>query len=238
MKSSFKQTIAMVVVLSFLSGCTATIGDPDSSQTTEDAERTKTEGAAFGALLGGLVGAAAGALAGGDNKGTAAAVGFGIGALGGGAAGYMYGKNAAERKKLYASEEDRLDGEIAVLQKYNADLGKQNIASYEQVKKLEKRVADLQSQSKELKKQALLSAKEQQELQKSFETNDKILAKYNQELADLNAFKQEVAGQGQQSETQVASLEKEIDLLRDNIETLDSNNKQMAMLAENLTVQK
>lgn len=214
------------------------MGDQGSSSTTDDSERTKTEGAALGALLGGLVGAAAGALAGGDNKGTAAAIGFGVGAIGGGAAGYLYGASAAERKKMYASEEERLDGELAVVTKYNQDLGEQNIASMEQIQQLEKRVADLKSESADLKAKALLSEKEHQEISDSLAAKEKNLARYREELAAMQQYKSEVSAQGNRSDEEIAGLEREINLLRDNIDTLDSNNKQMARLAENLTVSK
>lgn len=237
MKSPFQRKIALVVALFLLSGCAATGGAPGSSTTTSDADRTKAEGAAFGALLGGLVGAATGALVGGDNKGTAAAIGFGIGALGGGAAGYMYGKSAAERKQLYANDEQRLDGEINILKNYNATLDKQNIASKNKIQELEKRVADLQSTSQTLKKKAYLSTYEQQVLVNSLAANKKEIASYKQELITLNEYQQELAVQGKKT-PEVAGLEQEIHLLRNNIDTLDNNNKQMAKLAENLSLQK
>jgi hypothetical protein len=238
MKSTFQKTMALLVMLGVLSGCATTGNAPDSTPETDDAVRTKTEGAAFGALLGGLVGAATGALVSKDKRGSAAAIGFGIGALGGGAAGYMYGKTVAERKQLYADEETRLDGEIDVLKKYNAEMDKQNLASFKKIQELQKRVVDLQSQSQTLRKKAYLSADEQQELTKSVQTNEKNIAQYNQELIALTEYKEELNNQGDQTQPQVASLEKEINLLRNNIETLDTNNKQMARLAENLSVKK
>ena len=238
MKTPFQRNIALIVVLFLFSGCAATGGAPGSSPTTSDADRTKAEGAAFGALLGGLVGAATGALVGGENRGTAAAIGFGIGALGGGAAGYMYGKTAAERKQLYADDEQRLDGEINILKNYNAALDKQNIANQNKIQELEKRVADLQSTSQKLRAKAYLSANEQQALVKSLEINKKEIATYNQELIILNEYKQELANQGAKAPPEVAGLEQEIILLRNNIDTLDNNNKQMAKLAENLSLKK
>jgi len=238
MRFPFQRKLAAIVVLFLLSGCAATNGSPDSASTTDDAVRTKQEGAAFGALLGGLVGAAAGALLVKNNRGQGAAIGLGVGALGGAAAGYMYGTTVAERKQQYANEESRLDGEITVLQNYNSTLDKRNIASQEKIKALQKRVADLQSQSDSLRKAAYLSSNEQQTLKDSLQTNEKDIATYNQELIALEEYKQELSKQGGQSQPQLASLQNEINLLRDNIGNLDSNNKQMAKLTENLSLKK
>lgn len=238
MKSPIPKTISMIVMLGMLAGCATTGTTPDSTPETDDAVRTKTEGAAFGALLGGLLGAATGALVSDDNKGSAAAIGFGIGAVGGGAAGYMYGKTAAERKQLYADEETRLDGEINVLKNYNAEIDKQNLASFKKIQELQKRAVDLQSKSQTLKNKAYLSADEQMALTMSIQANEKDIARYNEELVTLDEYKQELNNQGDQSQSEVASLEKEIHLLRENIDTLDNNNKQMARLAENLSMKK
>jgi uncharacterized protein YcfJ len=238
MRSPFSRTIVLIVVLCLLSGCAATGGAPDSTSTTDDAERTKAEGTALGALLGGVVGAATGAAIDSKNRGRGAVIGLGVGAVGGGVAGYMYGKNAAERKQQYANEEDRLDGEIAVLQNYNAELDKRNAATYKKIQELKKRVRNLHAQSQALRDQAYLSANEEQTLLKTIESNEKDKAAYTQELNSLTAYKQELERKGTQSQPQVASLENEINLLRNHINTLDSNNKQMAKLAENLSMKK
>ena len=179
MRPTFQRTIALVVVLFLLSGCAATGGAPDSTSTTDDADRTKAEGTALGALIGGLAGAAAGALIDKNNRGRGAAIGLGIGALGGGAAGYMYGKNAAERKQQYANEEDRLDGEINILKNYNAELDKRNMACNQKIIELQKRTRRLHSQSETLKNQAYLSADEQQALINSIHSNEKDITAYN-----------------------------------------------------------
>lgn len=238
MISIAKKIVALALILFLVAGCAASGGAPDPSSTMSDADRTKAEGTAFGALLGGLVGAAAGAVLAKNDRGKGAAVGAAVGAIGGSAAGYLYGKNAAERKALYADEESRLDGEINVLKNYNADLDKQNLASFKKIQQLQQRVHDLNSQSATLRKKAQLSASERRELEKSLENNDKNISTYNQELSSLQEYRQELGGQDVQSQPQIARLEREIDLLRENINTLDTNNKQMARLAENLSVSK
>ena len=170
MRSTCARIVAVVVVLCFLSGCAATGNSPDSTSTNDDAQRTKAEGTALGALLGGVVGAATGAAIDSKNRGRGAAIGLGIGAVGGGVAGYMYGKNAAERKQQYANEEDRLDGEIAVLEKYNDDLNKRNTAIYNKIQELKRRVRNLHARSQDLRDQASLSAAEQQTLDNTIQS--------------------------------------------------------------------
>jgi len=236
MKPSLHKALALIVALCFLSGCAAKSGGPNSQ--TDDATRTKTEGTAFGAILGGLVGAAAGAAFDSGNRGRGALIGAGIGAVAGGTAGYMYGSSVAERKQQYANEEDRLDGEIKVVQKYNADLQQQNLAMEKDIKDLKERVAALQSKKKSLKDKAQLTAEEEKYISGTVDKNNKAIAGYNQELTALTQYKQELEGKGSETAPQVANLEKEITLLRNQINTLDSNNKQMAKLADNLTVKK
>lgn len=237
MKSTLHKVTALFVTLCFLSGCAAKGGDPNAA-TTDDATRTKTEGTALGALLGGLVGAATGAALDSGNRGRGALIGAGIGAVGGGAAGYVYGSNAAERKQKYANEEDRLDGEINVVKKYNADLQQQNTALANNISELKERITLLKSKKKSLKDKAYLSAEEQQYISDTLEKNNKDIARYNQELAALSQYKQEQESKSGKSAPQVASLDQEITLLRNQINTLDSNNKQMAKLSDNLTVKK
>ena len=237
MKSTLYKVTTLFVTLCFLSGCAAKGGDPNAS-TTDDATRTKTEGTALGALLGGLVGAATGAALSPGNRGSGALIGAGIGAVGGGAAGYVYGSNAAERKQKYANEEDRLDGEITVVKRYNADLQQQNTALASNIHDLKVRIKQLQSKKASLKEKAYLTAEEQKYINGTLEKNNKDIARYNQELASLSQYKQEQESKSGKSAPQVASLDQEITLLRNQINTLDSNNKQMAKLSDNLTVKK
>jgi|GEM_PF-1182809 len=238
MKSTCLKTIALFIALSMVSGCAATGGGGDSSPTTSDAERTKNEGAALGALLGGLVGAVTGAAVSHDNPATGAAIGLGLGALGGGVAGYMYGKNAAERKQMYANEEDRLNGELKILKNYNAALAKRNTDTYQKIHELNERMRNLHARSQDLKNKAYLSAEEHQALLSTIQANESDIATYNQELNSFSQYGQELEQKGDQSKSEMASLEMEINLLRNHINTLDTNNKQMAKLAENLSVRK
>jgi uncharacterized protein YcfJ len=76
----------------------------------DDTQRTKTEGALAGGVLGAVAGGALGYALGGDRG---LAVGAATGAAAGGAGGYAYGSHVAEKKKGYASNEERLRGMIS-----------------------------------------------------------------------------------------------------------------------------
>lgn len=237
MKATLQKATVLFVTMCFLSGCAAKGGDPNAPK-TDDATRTKTESTALGALLGGLVGAATGSALSHGNRASGALIGAGIGAVAGGAAGYVYGSNVAERKQQYANEEDRLDGEINVVRKYNTDLQEQNTALASNIKEMEERIKLLQSKKKSLGDKTYLSTEEQKYVTGTLDKNNKDIARYNQELASLSQYKQEQESKGGASAPQVAVLDQEITLLRNQINTLDSNNKQMAKLADNLTVKK
>ncbi len=235
MRTRLHKTLALFAALCFLSGCAA---KPGGQTSTDDATRTKTEGAAFGALMGGLLGGGLGALIDSSNRGRGALIGAGIGAAAGGVAGYAYGSTAAERKQQYANEEDRLDGEIKVVQRYNADLETHNLALENDIKDLKERIALLQSKKKDLRKKAYLTTEQQQVVSSTVDRNNKAIDNYTRELNSLTTYKQELRSKNTQDASRVANLEKEIALLRNQINTLDQNNKQMAKLASSLTVSK
>ena len=235
MRTSLHKTIALFVALCFLAGCAA---KPGGQTSTDDATRTKTEGAALGALMGGLLGGGIGAVVDSGNRGRGALIGAGLGAVAGGVAGYAYGSTAAERKQQYANEEDRLDGEIKVVQGYNADLEKHNLALESDIKDLKERIALLQSKKKDLRKKAYLTAEQEQYVRSTVDKNNKAIDNYTKELNSLTTYKQELQRKDDQDTSRVSNLEKEIALLRNQINTLDQNNKQMAKLASSLTVSK
>lgn len=236
MRTPLHKTLALFVALYCLSGCAA---KPGGNTSTDDATRTKTEGTALGALMGGLLGGGLGAVIDSNNRARGALIGAGIGAVTGGAAGYAYGSNAAERKRQYANEEDRLDGEIKVVQGYNADLEKHNLAMENDIKDLKDRIALLKSRKKDLQKKAYLTAEQRQYVSDTVDKNDKAIDNYTKELNSLTAYKNKLLSKGDpQDRARVSNLEKEIALLRTQINTLDQNNKQMAKLASTLTVSK
>jgi uncharacterized protein YcfJ len=94
-------TSALCALSLFSTGC-ANIKD--------DQRRTKTEGALAGGVLGAVAGGALGYALGGRSGLAAGAV---TGAAVGGAGGYAYGSKVAAKKKVYASNEEKLRAMIS-----------------------------------------------------------------------------------------------------------------------------
>jgi hypothetical protein len=120
--SFFQRTQALwtAVIIGSLAGCT---------HNTNDADRTRAEGATAGAALGAAAGAGVAALATHGTKPGAIIGGAAAGALVGGLAGAAYGNSVANKKAGYATKESALDAQISGLhrqvvarQEYNEKL--------------------------------------------------------------------------------------------------------------------
>jgi hypothetical protein len=222
MKRLVIRLVALGVVLCLFAGCATT-----------DSGRTKAEGTGYGALLGAGLGAGIGALVGGKQG---AAIGAGVGAVVGAGAGYWAGSTVAERKEKYASAEDRLDGETAVVAKYNSDLKEYNEQTATRVNELTQEVADLkeQNQSSKVKLSALNDKKK--EIVALNQDGEKRANSMNKELVDLIAYSKSL--ENTQDKMKVAMLDKEVAALKQNVAMLDSSNKQIALLANSTTVRK
>ncbi|MCB9960315.1 MAG: glycine zipper 2TM domain-containing protein [Rhodospirillaceae bacterium] len=136
---SFKPRAAMAAILAAMmvvSACGSTGGRASSENLTpaqrnlrEEADRfnqTIGEGAIAGAIVGGILGA----LVSDDNRLAGAAIGAAAGAVVGGGAGYF----VAVQNEDYASQEDRLEAEIAAAQ--------QDVARYREIVRTTQQVVD------------------------------------------------------------------------------------------------
>lgn len=213
MKRMFLKSISIFIIICFILGCAG----------MNDSTRTKSEGAGVGAAGGAAIGALLGQIIGGDTAGTL--IGAAIGAAVGGVAGYVAGSSVADRKEKYASEEDRINGEIDIIAQYNKELEDYNQKTVQKNIELEKQVADLKS-SKNIDESALTKKKDEITLMIS-ESNKRKEA-MNKELAALEKYHQSVANTMDQ--TKVTQLAKEISVLKKNIAMLDNNNIQMAKI--------
>ncbi len=212
--------VTLGVVLCLFVGCA-----------TSDANRTKSEGTGFGALLGAGLGAGIGALVGGKQG---ALIGAGAGALLGAGAGYYAGSTVAERKEKYANDEDRLNGETAVVAQYNSELNEYNEQTATKVTALTQEVADLKTQYKagEVKLSVLNDKKK--EIVALNQDGVKRVGSMNKELVGLTAYSKSL--DTTQDKLKVAMLDKEVAALKQNIAMLDNSNKQIALLANSTTV--
>jgi chromosome segregation ATPase len=198
-----------------------------------DSTRTKAEGTGLGTLVGAAVGAGIGALvAGGDG----AAWGAGIGAVVGGGAGYWWGSTVAERKANYASEEDRLDGEIQVVAGYNNKLREYNQQQDAQISQMNQEIAAIKSRYGSGKVKLSKLQEKHDQISKMYCEGEDCKKNMNKELTALSEYQHSI--KGTDDPQKVALLSKEIAALKQNIAMLDSNNRQMAQMVNSLSVRK
>ncbi len=200
-------------------------GYSSTSSSEEDASRTRTEGAVFGAVIGGLLGAAIG-----DSEGAL------IGAAVGAGAGYLIGDEIAERKQNYAREEDFLDAEIASARQYNAATAKYNNKMRGEIAQLDKRTRLLESRYKA----GLASRNElerergnvQQQIASANKVHENVKKEYEIKVAVLQEQKQK-RGAGS---PYVQQLQREITELKANMDRLEAQSVQLAQLDDRLTL--
>ncbi|TSA09032.1 MAG: hypothetical protein D4R73_07595 [Deltaproteobacteria bacterium] len=251
MKRFFQKALSVVIIFALCSGCATTTrtapgassdstgndagttADASSDSTGNDATKTKVQGAGLGALILGGIGAAVGAVIAGN---TGAAIGGAAGAALGGLGGYMVGSAVASRKKKYANEEDRLNDEVKIAAQDNNELSDYNTQTLARIKTLDCEISELKQQYGQEKAQISDMEGKQEEIKLLIGEADKHKTKMTNELSALNEYLQSIKQTQQQ--TNVAKLEQEVSELKTNIEMLDSNNKQMAQMAESLTVRK
>lgn len=227
MKHLMRKLVVVGSILVLLSGC-ATTGTTGSG--SSDSSQTKKEGIAWGALIGTAIGAGIGyALQGKDGLKKGAA----IGAVAGAGAGYLAGSKVAQIKEQYASEEDQLNAEIQLAAQYNEELSTSNKETLDQIDILSQEIMNIQAGSSSLVAQGGALEKKKQEIRSLTEKNNSKINEMNKELAALQEYKQSVA-QAQNA----GQLEQEISTLQANIAMLDQNNRQMAQLADSLSVTK
>lgn len=231
MRLLFRRLIIVAVLFGILSGCATTGTTTDSGSIGSDATRTKAEGTAFGALIGAALGAGVGALVdGSDGALKGAMIGGGVGAV----AGYIGGKTVAERKQQYVNEEDRLNGEINVVTKYNNELKILISQTASKIKDLELQVSTLKSRYQKGEIQAGALKKKRGEINALIHDVDNRKNSMNKELLALDEYQQSI--KKTQNQANVAKLKQEIDILKKNIAMLDTSNIRMAKLAQSLPV--
>ncbi len=190
-----------------------------------DQTRTRSEGAAGGALLGALAG-----LAVGDTEGAI------IGALAGAGIGFFVGNEIAKRKAKYASEEDFLNGEINYMAQLNDTTRQYNQKLASDIRKLKIEADSLRAsyERDRVKKDKL--AKKKAALQKKIAKNNKMLKDLEKEYKINVAILDEQKKKGKEKDPQVARLEQEVEILKKNIEALQKNAQQLAEIDERLSV--
>lgn len=212
-KSTLLIILALVLVM-FLSACATT-----------DEGRTRSEGAAAGALLGGVLGY----LVDGER-------GALIGAAVGAGAGLAVGNEIARRKQAAASTEDFLDGEIARVDEFNRTAAAYNSQLRQDLVRLEREAEQLQrrQQAGESLERSLVAKRNEvrSQLARSRDLQKALEDEYKIQLGVL-----EDAKPGRPAnDPYIERLEAEVRALARNIEVLGQQTTQMAQIDERLSV--
>jgi hypothetical protein len=202
-----KKLIVLSVLFIFISGC------------ANQSQQTRTEGAGGGAAVGGLIGGLLG-YAIGDESG--AAIGAGLGAILGGAVGYTYADNIANRHAQLAGHENDLDARITFAEGINQDTQELNELLERDIATLGPEIDALNAQARQEKiTQKELNVKRQYLDQQVQETEASLAAAEN-ELKDLKKFQDRTPDQSDELDSEIAKLEKNLDQLKRNTETMAS----------------
>ncbi len=191
----------------------------------DDQQRTQAEGAAAGALIGALIGYAI------DKEQGAA-----VGALIGGGAGFVVGNEIAKRKKAYATTEDFLNAQIARVAEFNRTTLAYNDKLRREIASLDRESRRLQAQYKSgaIQKQALASKRNA--LQEKIAGSKRLEQTLVQEQKVQLQILAEERKTRPANDPYIRKLEREVQTLQGNIETLRSNNTQLAQIDPRLSV--
>lgn len=214
MKSA-KTTVIAVLVGSLSFGCA----------NMDDTSRTQAEGAGMGVLLGALIGAAVG-----DEKGAL------IGAAVGGGLGYMVGNEVAKRKQAYATTEEFLDAEIARTEEFNATAVAYNNRLNTEIASLERESRNLRARYDSGKTQKNTLVAKRADLQKRIDESHKLEETLAKEHEVQTAILAEERKSRPANDAYLARLEKEVQELQKNLDTLREGSTQLARIDQRLSV--
>ena len=220
--------VLMTVVLGLgLSGCASTPSNGKQPEPVSDETRTKTEGAAVGALVGGLLGVAFG----GDHRAEAAFIGAALGA----GTGYIVGNEIAKRKKEYATEEEFLDGEIASAREFNQTAEKYNLSLEQDVERLDRETLALKAQYDADRISRDQMEEERAQIATKIDSSNKVLEDLRKEQEIKVAIYEEQQQKRPSDDAYVTQLEQELELLKENIDTLNQHSEQLARIDDRLS---
>ncbi len=206
--------VAVAVVVAALSGCAAT-----------DEQRTKAEGAGVGAVIGGLLGYAI-------DRERGAVIGAALGA----GAGYAVGNEIAKRKQAYATTEAFLDAEIARVEEFNSTAYAYNASVRQDIARLDREAEQLRTQynAGQVRRESLVAKRGelQQRIATSNDLEETLAAEYEIQTAILK----EERRARPTNDPYIARLEREVEALQVNLETLREGSTQLALIDQRLSV--
>ena len=209
-------TITAVITVGLLSGCETTMSDQN---------RTRTEGAAAGAVIGGLLGWAI------DRERGAA-----IGALLGAGAGLAVGDQIARRKQQYATTEDFLEAQIVDTARLNADARAHNNQMRQDTRRLDREAQALRARydAGAVRQNSLVAKRA--ELREQIQSGQNMEAKLAQEYEFQTAVLAQEREQRPKNDPYLARLEREVQALQTALEQTRQGNVQLANIDQRLSV--
>ncbi|MBR5705641.1 MAG: hypothetical protein IKX21_06720, partial [Deltaproteobacteria bacterium] len=177
-----------------------------------------------GAVIGGLSGGHRGALQ-----------GAGIGAVVGGIGGFLTGRHIANKKSVYASQEDWLDDSIAAARQTNSDIARYNADVQQEIDRLDQEsvrlIADYENYRAE--SSALVAAnKKVQEYRQQLRSD---IASLKEEIAANRQIVEEVQAESGRTSKSVAMM-REVDEMEQHLAELERCDRQLASISRRLSL--
>ena len=219
-----RTVVSMVMVLAVtVAGC-ANIQDEQT--------RTQAKGTVVGSGIGAGIGAVIGGLSGGHRG---ALQGAGIGAVVGGIGGFLTGRHIANKKSVYASQEDWLDDSIAAARQTNSDVARYNADVQQEIDRLDhesaRLIADYENYQAE--SSALVAAnKKVQEYRQQLRSD---IASLKEEIAANRQIVEEVQAESGRTSKSVAMM-REVDEMEQHLAELERYDRQLASISRRLSL--
>ena len=224
MRGVKRTVVSMVMVLAVtVAGC-ANIQDEQT--------RTQAKGTVVGSGIGAGIGAVIGGLSGGHRG---ALQGAGIGAVVGGIGGFLTGRHIANKKSVYASQEDWLDDSIAAARQTNSDVARYNADVQQEIDRLDQESARLIAdyENYQAESSALVAAnKKVQEYRQQLRSD---IASLKEEIAANRQIVEEVQAESGRTSKSVAMM-REVDEMEQHLAELERCDRQLASISRRLSL--
>ena len=218
-----RTVVSMVMVLAVtVAGC-ANIQDEQT--------RTQAKGTVVGSGIGAGIGAVIGGLSGGHRG---ALQGAGIGAVVGGIGGFLTGRHIANKKSVYASQEDWLDDSIAAARQTNSDIARYNADVQQEIDRLDQESVRLIADYENYRavSSALVAAnKKVQEYRQQLRSD---IASLKEEIAANRQIVEEVQAESGRTSKSVAMM-REVDEMEQHLAELERCDRQLASISRHLS---
>ena len=228
-----RKTASMILVTGLLAGCA---GLSDTQRTTVESTAVGTGvGAAVGTGVGAAVGAGVGTLVGG---GRGAAIGAGVGGVVGAGTGYAWGSHVASKRAEYSRQEDYVKALLASARETQEQTRQYNATLTMDVQRLDRETARLVQQYKQRRiTKSALQRSRQETVAKLAEAEQQLQHVESEIQIQQRALQQEqelartsrVSSHMRTMHAEITQLERQRDVLEQQVQTLASINTRLAV---------